>query len=136
MHQAWSRGIFAESTGTATLCCSCAHQRRSQHGSDKQGAKTPAASWASLEIVLKRALHCCRELQQAWSKDTFLKSGGTAKNSRRRSENFSELFAACHAAEDRLKGLTLKHSRAVKASGPRQQQENVVPTAKRRDSLR
>ena len=89
-----------------------------------------------MEIVLKCALHCCRELQQAWSKDTFLKSGGTAKNSRRRSENFSELFAACHAAEDRLKDLTLKQGRALKASGPRQQQENVVPTAKRRDALR
>lgn len=80
-----------------------------------------------------------RELQQAWNKDSFLKSGGTAKNSKRRSENFNELFAACHAAEDRLKDLTLKHGRAVKAVAPgssRRQQENVVPTAKRRDALR
>ena len=79
-----------------------------------------------------------RELQQAWSKDSFIKSGGTAKSSKRRSENFSELFAACHAAEDRLKDLTLKHGRAVKTAPPktRQQQENIVPTAKRRDALR
>lgn len=79
-----------------------------------------------------------RELQQAWSKDSFIKSGGTAKSSKRRSENFSELFAACHAAEDRLKDLTLKHGRAVKTAAPktRQQQENIVPTAKRRDALR
>ena len=81
---------------------------------------------------------CCRELQQVWSKDSFLKSGGTARNSRRPGEKFQQLFSACHAAEDRLKGLTLKHDRAVRAGAPktRQQQENIVPTAKRRDGLR
>lgn len=75
-----------------------------------------------------------------WKKDSFLKSGGTARDSTRRGENFQELFSACHAAEDRLKGLTLKHARAVRAGAPKtrqqQQQENLVPTAKRRDALR
>ena len=73
-----------------------------------------------------------------WKKDSFLKSGGTARNSSRRGEKFQELFSACHAAEDRLKDLTLKHDRATRVGTPksRQQQENIVPTAKRRDALR
>ena len=79
----------------------------------------------------------CRELQQVWNKDAFLRSGGTAKTSKRRGEKFNELYAACHAAEDKLKELSLKHGKAVK--GPlrgKGQQENVAPTAKRRDALR
>ncbi|KAL0052045.1 hypothetical protein WJX82_007022 [Trebouxia sp. C0006] len=78
-----------------------------------------------------------RELQQVWNKDAFLRSGGTAKTSKRRGENFNELYAACHAAEDKLKELTLKHGKAAKGSlKGKQQQENVAPTDKRRDALR
>ncbi|KAL0033597.1 hypothetical protein WJX79_006452 [Trebouxia sp. C0005] len=78
-----------------------------------------------------------RELQQVWNKDSFLRSGGTAKTSKRRGENFNELYAACHAAEDKLKELTLKHGKAAKGTlKGKGQQENVAPTDKRRDALR
>lgn len=79
----------------------------------------------------------CRELQQVWNKDAFLRLGGTAKASKRQGEKFNELYAACHAAEDKLKDLTLKHGKAVKGvARSRAQQENVAPTEKRRDALR
>ena len=79
----------------------------------------------------------CRELQQVWNKDAFLRSGGTANISKRRGENFNELYAACHAAEDKLKELTLKHGKAAKGTlKGKGQQENVAPTDKRRDALR
>ena len=72
-----------------------------------------------------------------WNKDVFLRSGGTAKASKRQGEKFNELYAACHAAEDKLKDLTLKHGKAVKGvTRNRAQQENVAPTEKRRDALR
>ena len=72
-----------------------------------------------------------------WDKDAFLRSGGTAKASKRQGERFNELYAACHAAEDKLKDLTLKHGKAVKGvARSRAQQENVAPTEKRRDALR
>ncbi len=72
-----------------------------------------------------------------WNKDAFLRSGGTAKTSKRRGENFNELYAACHAAEDKLKDLTLKHGRAVKGTAKsKAQQENVAPNEKRRDTVR
>lgn len=72
-----------------------------------------------------------------WSKDAFLRSGGSAKASKRRGENFTELYAACHAAEDKLKDLTLKHGKAAKGViRCKAQQENVAPTEKRRDALR
>ena len=94
----------------------------------------------SLSLLLILALllaYWCRELQQVWNKDAFLQSGGTAKTSKRRGENFSELYAACHAAEDKLKELTLKHGKAAKSTlKGKQQQENVAPTDKRRDALR
>ncbi|KAA6426737.1 MAG: hypothetical protein FRX49_03062 [Trebouxia sp. A1-2] len=78
-----------------------------------------------------------QELQQVWNKDSFLRSGGTAKTSKRRGENFNELYAACHAAEDKLKELTLKHGKAAKGTlKGKGQQENVAPTDKRRDALR
>ena len=52
-------------------------------------------------------------------------------------EKFNELYAACHAAEDKLKDLTLKHGKAAKGvARSRAQQENVAPTEKRRDALR
>ena len=72
-----------------------------------------------------------------WNKDAFLRSGGTAKASKRQGEKFNALYAACHAAEDKLKDLTLKHGKAVKGiARSRAQQENVAPTEKRRDALR
>lgn len=72
-----------------------------------------------------------------WSKDAFLRSGGSAKTSKRRGENFNELYAACHAAEDKLKDLTLKHGKAGNVTQrSRAQQENVAPSDKRRDALR
>lgn len=80
---------------------------------------------------------CGRELQQLWNKDAFLRSGGMAKASKRQGEKFNEMYAACHAAEDKLKDLTLKHGKAAKGiARSKAQQENVAPTEKRRDALR
>ena len=101
------------------------------------GMHTRVLPQSKMRSVWLQIACCLRELQQVWNKDAFLRSGGTAKTSKRRGENFNELYAACHAAEDKLKGLTLKHGKAVK--GPLKngaQQENIAPTDKRRDALR
>ncbi len=95
------------------------------------------AAYLRCLITMLTKFYWRRELQQVWNKDAFLRSGGTAKTSKRRGENFNELYAACHAAEDKLKGLTLKHGKAAKGTlKGKQQQENVAPTDKRRDALR
>ncbi|KAK9852612.1 hypothetical protein WJX84_007607 [Apatococcus fuscideae] len=77
-----------------------------------------------------------RELQEEWSRSSFLKSGGDHSISRRKKEDFANQFAELHAHEQE-QHRTCAHDRVLRqADLGATSNVYIIPSAKRRDTLR